>query len=73
MPDGERTPPAGYLTVAQARARLGVSKMTMFRMMQRYNIPTYRDPRDGRVRLLKADDVDRLTQPVPEVKTRRAA
>jgi excisionase family DNA binding protein len=70
MSDSERRPPAGYLTVAQARDRLGVSKMTMFRLMRREHVPTYRDPRDARLRLLKVEDVDRLMQPVPEGKAK---
>ena len=65
MSEGERTPPSGYLTVSQARERLGVSRMTMYRLLRRYNVPLYADPRDARVRLVKADDVERLTRPIP--------
>jgi hypothetical protein len=68
MSDSGRTPPDGFLTMAQARERLGVGKMTMVRLLRRYSVPTYRDPRDARVRLLKAADVERLTQPVLEGK-----
>jgi excisionase family DNA binding protein len=65
MPDSERTPPAGYLTTNQARERLGVSRMTMYRMMRRQNVPMYADPRDARVKLVRTEDIDRLMQPVP--------
>jgi DNA-binding MurR/RpiR family transcriptional regulator len=61
--DGTRTP--GYLTIAEARERLGVSKMTMLRLMKRFNVATYSDPRDARVKLIKVGDVERLMQPIP--------
>jgi hypothetical protein len=64
MPDSERTPPAGYLTINQARERLGISRMTMYRLMRRQGVAMYSDPRDARTKLVKAEDVERLTQPV---------
>ena len=65
--DGYR-PPNGYLTIAQACARLGISRATIQRMFGRGELTTYRDPRNRRVRLVKTEDVDRLYQPVPEGK-----
>ena len=47
------------------RARLGVSKPTLNRMVRAGKLATYADPRNGRVRLVKAADVERLTQPMP--------
>ena len=44
---------------------IGASKLTMFRLLKRWNIATYRDPRDARTKLLKVEDVERLIQPVP--------
>ncbi len=67
MPDGGRPAPEGYLTMAQARARLGVSKMTMAKMVRAANVQTYEDPRDARIKLLKLEDVERLAQPRPRV------
>jgi hypothetical protein len=52
--------------MAQARERLGISKVTFHRLVRRAGLPTHRDRRDSRVRLLKLADVDRLTEPVPE-------
>jgi hypothetical protein len=34
-------------------------------MAQDGRLPTYRDPRDKRVRLAKVEDVERLNKPVP--------
>ena len=66
MPDEGYRPPDGYLTTAGAMARLGVSKATLWRIVRRGELPTYRDPRDRRVRLVKVAEVERLEQPVPE-------
>ena len=65
MADTSRVVPEGYLTMAQARARLGVSKVTMARIVRASGVQTYEDPRDARVKLLRVEDVDRLAQPRP--------
>ncbi len=65
MADIPRDTPEGYLTMAQARARLGVSKVTMARLVRASGVQTYEDPRDARVKLLRVEDVDRLAQPRP--------
>ena len=59
-------PPEGFVTMGEAQRRLGVSKVTIAKIVRAAGIRTYRDPRNGRVRLLRSNDVDRLTQPVPE-------
>ncbi len=59
-------PPEGYVTMGEAQRRLGVSKVTMVKIVRDAGITAYRDPRTGRVRLLRIEDVDRLTRPVPE-------
>ncbi len=65
MANTSRDTPEGYLTMAQARARLGVSKVTMARIVRSSSVRTYEDPRDARVKLLRVEDVDRLAQPRP--------
>lgn len=66
MPDAKYRPPLGYLTMAEAQMRLGISRATLQRMARRGQLTLYRDPRNRRVRLLRIEDVDRLTQPIPE-------
>ena len=68
MMDMAYEPPEGFMTMGQAQARLRVSKPTINRMVRAGKLATYTDPRNGRVRLVKAEDVERLTQPVPEGK-----
>ena len=65
MAETVRQTPDGYLTMAEARARLGVSKMTMAKMVKAAGVETYQDPRDARIKLLKAEDVERMGQPIP--------
>ena len=65
MTDGMYRPPEGYLTLAEARARLGVAKATITRMVHDGRLVTFDHPRDKRVRLVKVEDVDRLAQPQP--------
>jgi excisionase family DNA binding protein len=66
-------PPDGYLTMAGATEQLGVSIVTLRKLVKERAIPTYRDPRNGRARLLRLADVERLTQPVLEGKVAAAA
>jgi excisionase family DNA binding protein len=54
--------------MAQAQERLGVSAATLQRIVRSGRLAPYQDPRNKRVRLLKATDVDRLMQPLPEGK-----
>jgi hypothetical protein len=65
MAEGYR-PPEGFVTMGDAQQRLGVSKVTIVNIVRKAAIPTFRDPRNGRVRLLRVEDVERLTHPVPE-------
>jgi DNA-binding MurR/RpiR family transcriptional regulator len=65
MADTVRQTPDGYLTMAEARARLGVSKMTMAKMVRVAGVETYQDPRDARIKLLKTEDVERMARPIP--------
>ncbi len=65
MPSAEYRPPAGFLTMRQAQERLGVSKATFQRIVRRRALVTHLDPRDTRVKLVKAEDVEQLTRPVP--------
>jgi hypothetical protein len=66
MADATYQPPEGFLTMAQAQVRLGISKATMQKRVRDGVLETFRDPRDTRVRLVKAEDVERLRQPVSE-------
>jgi excisionase family DNA binding protein len=57
--------PEGYLPMARTQARLGVSKPTLQRMVRAGRLVVYEDPRNRRVRLARAEDVEALMQPRP--------
>jgi len=63
MAETVRQTPDGYLTMAEARARLGVSKVTMARIVKAAGAQTYEDPRDARIKLLKVEDVEQMGRP----------
>ena len=65
MLKGQYRPPVGYLTTSQAAQRLGIHVMTVRRMVKAGRLKTYADPRNGLVRLVKIEDVERLEKPVP--------
>jgi hypothetical protein len=75
MPDAAYRPPEGYMTMAQAAAEVGVSLVTLRKLVQRRGVQVFQDPRDARAKLVKAEDVARLTQPIPigEQKLKTAA
>jgi hypothetical protein len=58
-------PPEGYVTIGQAREQLRVSHPTLRRLLRDADPPVevFEDPRDTRVKLLRAADVIRLAQP----------
>jgi Fic family protein len=62
--DNTYRPPDGFLTMAQAQARWGVSKATAQKMVREAELEIYRDPRNKRVHLFKVDDVENLMRPV---------
>lgn len=61
-------PPEGYLTMAGATEQLGVSIVTLRKLVKDRGLQTFRDARNGRARLLRVADVERLREPVPEGK-----
>jgi excisionase family DNA binding protein len=65
MADSTYKAPDGYMTLAEARTRLGVAKATITRMVQDGRLPTFDHPRDRRVKLAKIEDIERLAQPQP--------
>ena len=65
MTEATYQPPEGFRTMAQAAAELCVSLVTLRKLLQRVDVEVYQDPRDARAKLLKAEDVERLKQPVP--------
>jgi hypothetical protein len=67
-PGEEYRPPEGLVIMGTAADRINVSMVTLRRLVRESGVTVYRDPRNKRVRLLREDDLERLTRPVPEGK-----
>jgi excisionase family DNA binding protein len=68
---GGFAPPEGrpvngdYLTMGEAQQELGVSMMTIWRMVKDGRLPSFRTPLDRRKKLVRRADVEKLKQPQP--------
>lgn len=51
-----------YITITDAREALGLRVWRMAKLIEETKTPTYRLPRDRRVKWLKTEDVERLRQ-----------
>lgn len=49
----------------EARERIGVSKNTLRRLIERHNIMEYENPRDRRETLIDIGELEAAMQPVP--------
>ncbi len=58
-------PPEGFLTLAQAQERLGVSRTKIWEMANDGTFEVFEDPRDRRYRLVRVEDVENLGRPRP--------
>ena len=53
-----------YLSVDAAAAELGVNRVTMWKWVRRYELPTFRFLGDRKT-YLRREDVKRLREPIP--------
>ena len=54
-----------FVTLAEACRIIGVSRMTLYRRIERAGVQVYKSPQDQRQRLLTMEDVELLSRPVP--------
>jgi hypothetical protein len=73
MPEAAYQPPKGYMTMAQAAQHIGVSLVTLRKLVQRREVEVFQDPRDARAKLLRDADVERLSQPFPIERAKKEA
>lgn len=62
--------PEEYIDTYQAAEELGISRATLWKLLARYEMTSYRLPGNRRT-LLKRSDVDKLREPIPLDRTRR--
>ncbi len=61
----------GYVSVDQVADEIGVNRVTVWKWVRRYELPTFRFLGERRT-FLRREDVDRLRQPVPVEETKKA-
>ncbi len=54
-----------YLNLVEATRYLGISRMTLYKLIREGRLPTYKSELNRAVRLVKRADLDRLRQPRP--------
>lgn len=55
--------PIEFLTIKEAQAYLGTSKMKMARLVKEGVLPTFSDPLDGRKKLVRKTDLEKFVLP----------
>jgi hypothetical protein len=53
------------IPLKEAQMRVGMSKNTLNRFIERHGIALYENPRDARQKLVDTDEVEASLQPVP--------
>jgi ACT domain-containing protein len=53
---------AKTVSTTEAIRLVGVSRTTFWRLLRRYSIPNFQDVLDGRVKLIRKEDLERLKQ-----------
>ena len=61
-----------YLSVDAAAAELGVNRVTVWKWVRRYELPTFRFLGDRKT-YLRREDVKRLREPIPVGGTKKLA
>jgi hypothetical protein len=61
------------LTLTEAEKYLGVSRVTLWRIIRQYNIPTYTDVLDRRIKRVRRADLDNVRADAERVREGEAA
>ena len=61
------------LTLTEAQHRLGVSRGTLWRIIRKYNIPTFNDVLDSRVKRVRHADIEHVWEEANRVRRGLAA
>jgi excisionase family DNA binding protein len=62
----------GYLSVDAAATEMGVNRVTVWKWVRRYELPTFRFLGDRKT-YLRRDDVKRLREPIPVGEAKKVA
>ena len=61
------------LTLTEAQKLLGVARNTLWRVIRRYDIPTFNDVLDSRVKRVRVSDIERVLEEAEKVRRGLAA
>lgn len=61
------------LTLTEAQKRLGVARNTLWRVIKKYNVPTFTDVLDSRVKRVRLSDIQRILEEAEKVRRGLAA
>lgn len=61
------------LTLTEAQQRLGVARNTLWRVIKKYNIPTFNDVLDSRVKRVRLSDIQLILDEAEKVRRGLAA
>jgi hypothetical protein len=61
------------LTLTEAQQRLGVARNTLWRVIKKYNVPTFTDVLDSRVKRVRLSDIQRILEEAEKVRRGLAA
>jgi excisionase family DNA binding protein len=56
----------GMIRFNDAARRLGVTRPTLRKKVEAFGMPTFRSAIDGRARLIREEDIERLLESIPE-------
>ena len=59
-----------FMSLKEAREHLGVSKVKIIQLVRSSKVKLYDDPLDRRKKLIRKDDLARLTQPQEHVEVK---
>ncbi len=71
MTEDKNTPET--LTLTEAQKHLGVARNTLWRVIRRYNIQTFSDVLDSRVKRVRVSDIERVLEEAEKVRRGLAA
>jgi excisionase family DNA binding protein len=54
-----------YIPLTEAAKEVGLSRAKLWRMVKDGRLPSYEDPRDGRVTLVRRDELQAAMRPIP--------
>ena len=61
------------LTLTEAQQQLGVARNTLWRIIKKYNIPTFNDVLDSRVKRVRLADIEHVLEEAERVRRGIAA